>query len=175
MASKGRIFMSLFDDVIVNAAAAVDTFGKVAGDVVDRSRARVSSAELKGKINKQFETLGRYIYDTSVSGTTDQSVVDEYVSNISVLIGELKSLQDTLTADLGRIICPKCCTKNSVDSLFCKKCGEIIESVSVHDFKTCSCGACSVDGGHQYLRRCAISMDDFIELSEFQNEQNEKE
>ena len=119
--------MSLFDDVIVNAAAAVDTFGKVAGDVVDRSRARVSSAELKGKINKQFETLGRYIYDTSVSGTTDQSVVDEYVSNISVLIGELKSLQDTLTADLGRIICPKCCTKNSVDSLFCKKCGSTLD------------------------------------------------
>ncbi len=119
--------MSLFDDVIVNAAAAVDTFGKVAGDVVDRSRTRVSSAELKGKINKQFETLGRYIYDTSVSGTTDQSVVDEYVSNISVLIGELKSLQDTLTADLGRIICPKCCAKNSVDSLFCKKCGSTLD------------------------------------------------
>ena len=56
----------------------------------------------------------------------------------------------------------------------CKKCGDIIESVSVHDFKTCSCGACSVDGGHCYLRRyCAISMDDFIELSEVQEEPDE--
>ena len=37
------------------------------------------------------------------------------------------------------------------NAIQCKKCGDIIESVSVHDFKTCSCGACSVDGGHYYL------------------------
>lgn len=36
----------------------------------------------------------------------------------------------------------------------CKRCGDVIESKSVHDFVTCSCGACSVDGGHSYLRRC---------------------
>lgn len=52
----------------------------------------------------------------------------------------------------------------------CKKCGDIIESVTVHDFKTCSCGACSVDGGHDYLRRCAEDWDDAIELSEIQEE-----
>ena len=35
----------------------------------------------------------------------------------------------------------------------CKKCGDIIESITTHDFKWCSCGACAVDGGHDYLRR----------------------
>ena len=29
-----------------------------------------------------------------------------------------------------------------------------------------SCGACAVDGGHEYLRRSAKSFDDIIELSE---------
>ena len=52
------------------------------------------------------------------------------------------------------------------NAIRCKKCGDIIESVSVHDFKICSCGACSVDGGHEYLKRSAVSMDDFEELSE---------
>ena len=61
------------------------------------------------------------------------------------------------------------------NAIQCKKCGDIIESASVHDFKICSFGACSVDGGNRYLRRCAMSMNDFIELSEFQNEQDEKE
>ena len=55
----------------------------------------------------------------------------------------------------------------------CKNCGAVIESVSVHDFKTCSCGACSVDGGHSYLRRCAKLVDDFIDLSEFQKDNDE--
>ena len=51
------------------------------------------------------------------------------------------------------------------NAIKCKKCGEVIESVSLHDFKICSCGACAVGGGHEYLRRSAPSLDDFIDLS----------
>lgn len=40
------------------------------------------------------------------------------------------------------------------NAIRCKLCGDVIESKHVHDFVTCSCGACSVDGGHDYLRRC---------------------
>ena len=119
--------MSLLDDVIVNAAAAFDTMGKMATDVVDRSKVRVSSAELKNKISAQFETLGRYIYDTHESGNTDPTVVSQYVSEVTVLINELKTLQDTLTAANGRIVCPKCACSNSNDSLFCKKCGASLD------------------------------------------------
>lgn len=36
----------------------------------------------------------------------------------------------------------------------CEKCGDIIESISVHDFESCKCGAVEVDVGHDYLRRC---------------------
>lgn len=46
----------------------------------------------------------------------------------------------------------------------CLKCGDVIESVYRHDFKTCSCGACSVDGGKDYLRRVGNN-EDFEELS----------
>ena len=34
----------------------------------------------------------------------------------------------------------------------CRKCGDEIESFSVHDFKYCKCGACFIDGGHEYCR-----------------------
>ena len=61
--------------------------------------------------------------------------------------------------------------KNAIQ---CKKCGDVIESVSVHDFKTCACGSCSVDGGHYYLRRCANSLDGFIDLSEFQKDDDQE-
>lgn len=48
----------------------------------------------------------------------------------------------------------------------CLKCGDIIESKSVHDFVTCSCGAVSVDGGHDYLKRSARNLHDYKDLSE---------
>lgn len=35
----------------------------------------------------------------------------------------------------------------------CKECGDIIESKSVHDFVRCKCGACSTDGGLDYIHR----------------------
>ena len=48
----------------------------------------------------------------------------------------------------------------------CVKCKEIIESKSTHDFVTCKCGAVSVDGGKEYLKRCG-ELSNFIEKSTF--------
>ncbi len=48
----------------------------------------------------------------------------------------------------------------------CKFCGDIIESKHRHDFETCKCGRVSVDGGHDYLRRCYQEEGDYEELSE---------
>ena len=50
----------------------------------------------------------------------------------------------------------------------CKHCGDIIESTTIHEFVTCSCGKCSADGGKDYIRRCFESDGDFEELSEFE-------
>ena len=47
----------------------------------------------------------------------------------------------------------------------CKLCDDVIESTYRWDFVTCSCGALSVDGGHDYLRRCG-NLDAIEELSE---------
>ena len=40
------------------------------------------------------------------------------------------------------------------NAIKCKKCGDEIESKTVHDFRFCKCGSVAVDGGHDYLRRC---------------------
>lgn len=52
--------------------------------------------------------------------------------------------------------------KNGVQ---CKVCGDVTESKMVHDFRTCSCGVCSVDGGLEYLRRVADGTESYVELS----------
>ena len=53
----------------------------------------------------------------------------------------------------------------------CNSCGDIIESTLWHDYKSCSCGRVSVDGGHDRLRRGVTeSPDDYTDLSEFEEE-----
>lgn len=54
----------------------------------------------------------------------------------------------------------------------CKKCGDVIESCSVHDFKWCSCHSCAVDGGHEYLKRLG-ELEDWEELSETEENQRQ--
>lgn len=56
--------------------------------------------------------------------------------------------------------------KNAIQ---CKLCGDVIESIYCHDYVQCSCGACSVDGGHDYLRRGFKGKDCYIELSITEN------
>lgn len=46
----------------------------------------------------------------------------------------------------------------------CAKCNDVIYSASRHDFKKCSCGAVSVDGGMDYLKRGG-NREDIIEQS----------
>lgn len=57
-----------------------------------------------------------------------------------------------------------------VNAVKCKGCGDIIESKHRHDYVTCSCGMVSVDGGHEYLRRCAYFLEDIIEMSVYEGD-----
>lgn len=49
----------------------------------------------------------------------------------------------------------------------CKKCGDIIESKTVHDFVKCKCGSVFTDGGTEYLRRGG-NLENIEELDEYE-------
>lgn len=53
-----------------------------------------------------------------------------------------------------------------VNKIMCNHCGDIIESTYIHDYKQCKCGRCSIDGGHEYLKRGFQEQNDYKDLSE---------
>lgn len=53
----------------------------------------------------------------------------------------------------------------------CLKCGDIIESIHRHDWVQCSCGACFVDGGHDYMR-VGGNAEDWEDMSEWEMEED---
>ena len=57
------------------------------------------------------------------------------------------------------------------NAIRCNRCGDESESTR---FNICDpdCGACSVDGGHEYLRRCAPSENDFTDISIVETEKD---
>ena len=58
-------------------------------------------------------------------------------------------------------------TQIKFNKIQCNICMDIIESTYRHDFKYCTCGKVSVDGGKSYLKRSYTHPDDYIELSEY--------
>jgi hypothetical protein len=52
----------------------------------------------------------------------------------------------------------------------CRLCGDVIESLHVHDYVPCKCDEIAVDGGTQYWRVFAKSWDNFIRLDDEGNE-----
>ena len=61
------------------------------------------------------------------------------------------------------------------NAIRCNICGDEIESKYRHDFVTCKCGACSVDGGHDYLRRCFKVEGCYTDISITDHGRKEKE
>jgi len=62
--------------------------------------------------------------------------------------------------------------KIEVNAIECNNCKDILFSRARHDFRTCSCGACSIDGGFDY---CNISGIDFTGPFKLKIVQNKKE
>lgn len=57
----------------------------------------------------------------------------------------------------------------------CNHCGDIITSEYVHDFKTCTCGTVSVDGGRDYMKRSyKNSRADYEDLSIYEEVDDEE-
>lgn len=52
----------------------------------------------------------------------------------------------------------------SRNAFYCKKCGMIVESKSVHDFQECKCGNFT-DGGMEYIRRGG-HFEDMVDIDE---------
>lgn len=45
----------------------------------------------------------------------------------------------------------------------CARCGDIIESLSVHDWRECKCGSIFIDGGNEYFR-CGFKEPNDLEI-----------
>lgn len=48
----------------------------------------------------------------------------------------------------------------------CLECNDVIESLTRHDFVTCTCRNVSIDGGREYLKRSAKRFDLIEDLSD---------
>ena len=125
--------MTIFDDILATAKSAADVVGKKAVLVKELSRLRLTMAELNKEISRNFEALGRLVYDASKSGNSYD--VNDSVLAIDELYEELSALSEELNRLRGRTVCPCCGHENVLGATFCNKCGTRLPEQEEEDEK----------------------------------------
>lgn len=115
--------MGVLDDVIVNAKSAADAVGKKASKLVDISKLRISEADIRNDITKQFELLGREVYEAQKAGHDSSEAVSAGTAAVDNLKEQLSAISEQLASAREKTICPECGHENEQGAAFCSKCG----------------------------------------------------
>ena len=115
--------MSIFDDFFTNAKSAVDAVGKKAEKVIDTSKLKYAEAGLQSEINKKYQSLGKFVYDSYLSGDMDKAKLEQKIDELKELNESIDSTRELINAQKNKVTCKACGSLVSADLRFCGKCG----------------------------------------------------
>lgn len=116
--------MGIFDDLLVNAKSAANTVGKKAGDLVDVSKLKISSAEASADIAKLYQAIGEYVVTNLRDKVAEDPELAGKIAEVDGLQEKVEVIQKALADKKNKTICDKCGTENDNTASFCHNCGE---------------------------------------------------
>ena len=126
-------FDEIFDDVVVNAKAAVSAVSKKANDVYDTSKHKFTAAEIRGEINKKLRDLGALTYRSEVHGLDLTEQVKQIVAEIVDLKETLNTINEHIATVKNQKRCPSCEAGLPKNSKFCNICGAKLGEQDIED------------------------------------------
>ncbi len=115
--------MSIMEDVLMNAKTAVDTVGKKAGKVIDKSKLRLAALDIRTELSKKYRLLGRICYETKTTDKNYDKNIEKLVESITELKDELARINELIAKAENKVKCTECGTYNVHGAVFCSKCG----------------------------------------------------
>lgn len=117
------IYMSILDDLILNAKTAVNAVSKKAEKVIDVSKLKYAESGLQSEIYKKQQALGEFVYASCVSGVMDKELLNKKVEELKELNESLDSTRELINAQKNKVTCKACGEVVSAELQYCGKCG----------------------------------------------------
>ena len=125
--------MSIMEDVLFNAKTAVDSVGKKAGKVIDRSKLRLAALDIRSELSKKYRMLGKICYEADRTGKDYSKGIKQLEENITELNEQLEQIKELLASTDKKIKCPECGAGNAKGAVFCSKCGVRLSEAKSQD------------------------------------------
>ncbi len=125
--------MSIMEDVLINAKSAVNSVGKKAGKVIDRSKLRLAALDIRSELSKKYRMLGKVCYEASKTGKDYSKGIKQLEADITELTDQLEQIKELLASSDKRIKCPECGAANAKGAVFCSKCGVRLSEAKPQD------------------------------------------
>lgn len=115
--------MALFDNVVEKTKDIAEVAYKKANDVVDISKLKLSESDIKRNISKEYEKLGKIVYNAKKTDTDIEDMIKDSISEVDTLYSKLNEIKEQIALSKDKVICSSCHAENEPGFVFCYKCG----------------------------------------------------
>ncbi len=102
---------------------AAQTVSNKSNEFVEKTKCKSAISSAEDQITKAYAEIGRYYYESHLSG----ELFEGFVADKCALIDELKEKLEELKLRLAQLndekLCPKCGEKCAESAVYCSKCG----------------------------------------------------
>ena len=115
--------MGQFDQLAKKARSAADAAGKKTGELVELSKLKLATGQLRSQIKEKEGDLGNAVYHMHKEGYQNPEFVNAVVAQIDELTQQLDTLQEKIARLKKTVKCPCCGASNPIQSSYCGQCG----------------------------------------------------
>ncbi len=120
--------MEFFDEVVNKAKEAFDVASKKTNEVVSVQKLKFEAASMESKLSKDFETLGRLVFDGQQNHVDHGDSIAALIEEIRVKQEKLASLKDQILKMKGKTLCAHCGAALQTGAMYCSFCGASVQA-----------------------------------------------
>ena len=99
--------MGLFENIVSNAKQAANVVGKKTGELVDTSKLKLQAVDLNSDIKRNYEALGRAVYESRKQGIDSTEEIDDIIILINEKYDELDEVNEQLSKMSNKTFCTR--------------------------------------------------------------------
>ena len=116
--------MNKIDELLNKAKAVANAAGKKTGEMVEVSKLKLQVVQLNSDVEKVFKRIGELTYSHFRNNTDTNREIEDAMAEIDKMYQEIESLNIKINSAQQMIKCANCGAANSVDAMFCSRCGK---------------------------------------------------